>query len=279
MSESKTKIAGRPKPDAATADVNDLLAIMARLRGPNGCPWDAEQTLETLKTFLIEECYEVVDAIDSGDAGAHLEELGDLLLQVVFQAQLRAERGEFRFQDVADVIRDKLVRRHPHVFGEAKAANSGEVIKHWEAIKAGEKKKNAGKSQSVLAGVPRSLPALHRAQQVQGRAARVGFDWSAVEDVVKKVEEELAEVKEAMASGEADRVGDEIGDLLFAVVNLSRFQKLPAEELLGRAIRKFIRRFEAVEAGARAAGKKPAEMSLAELDGLWEGAKRRERGG
>ena len=268
-----------PKPDAASANVDDLLAIMARLRGKNGCPWDAEQTLDTLKTFLIEECYEVVDAIDSGDTGAHLEELGDLLLQVVFQAQIRAEQGEFRFQDVADAIRDKLVRRHPHVFGDLKAADAGEVIRHWEAIKAGEKKKDAGKSQSVLAGVPRSLPALQRAQQVQTRAARVGFDWAAVEDVMKKVEEELAEVKEAMASGDAGRVGDEIGDLLFAVVNLSRFQKLPAEELLGRTIRKFIRRFEAVEDGARAQGKQPSEMTLEQLDALWEAAKRRERSG
>ena len=256
-------------------EMDDLLAVMARLRAKDGCPWDAEQTLESLKAYLVEECYEVVDAIDSGQPGAHLEELGDVLLQIVFQAQIRSEKGDFQFKDVADAIRTKLIRRHPHVFGDVQAATSGDVIRNWEAIKAIEK--GTEKPCSVLDGVPRSLPALQRAQQVQARAARVGFDWAATEDVVAKVEEELAEVKAALASGDEARVGEEIGDLLFAVVNLSRFRKLHAEQMLEGTIKKFIRRFHHVEAGARELGKKPAEMSLAELDALWEDAKRRER--
>ncbi len=264
-------------PGAATANVNELLAIMARLRAPGGCPWDAEQTMATLKPFLIEECYEVVDAIDSGEPGSHVEELGDVLLQIVFQAQIRAEEGAFRFQDVVDAICAKLIRRHPHVFGEGQAATSNDVLRVWDAIKA--KEKGTEKPRSAVDGVPRSLPALQRAQQVQSRAARVGFDWSATEDVVAKVEEELAEVKAALAEGDEEKVGDEIGDLLFAVVNLSRFRKLHAEQMLERTIKKFIRRFQEVEAGARAQGKQPSEMTLAELDALWEAAKRKERGG
>ncbi len=275
MSETKPSPPAPPVPGAATARVDDLLAIMARLRAQDGCPWDAEQTLQSLKPFLIEECYEVVDAIDSGDPGQHLEELGDVLLQIVFQAQLRAEEGAFRFQDVVDVISAKLIRRHPHVFGDTKAATSGEVIRNWDAIKAGEK--GAEKPRSAVDGVPRSLPALQRAQQIQSRAARVGFDWAATEDVVAKIEEELAEVKAALAAGDEEKVGDEIGDLLFSVVNLSRFRKLHAEQMLERTIKKFIRRFQEVEAGARVLGKKPGEMSLAELDALWEAAKRREK--
>ncbi len=256
--------------------MDKLLAIMARLRAKDGCPWDAEQTLASLKPFLIEECYEVVDAIDAGDAGHHLEELGDLLLQIVFQAQLRAEEGAFCFQDVVEGISAKLIRRHPHVFGDVQAATTGEVLRNWDAIKA--KEKGGEKPRSAVDGVPRSLPALQRAQQIQVRAARVGFDWAATEDVVAKIEEELAEVKAALAAGDEEKVGDEIGDLLFSVVNLSRFRKLHAEQMLERTIQKFISRFQDVEAGALALGKKPSDMSLAELDALWEAAKRRERG-
>jgi len=261
---------------AAESGVNGLLAVMARLRGENGCPWDAEQTLDSLKPFLIEESYEVLDALETGDAAAHCEELGDLLLQIVFQARIREERGEFAFRDVVEAIRQKLVRRHPHVFADAAVDDVAGVLRNWEAIKAREKGSPEA-PRSALAGVPRSLPALQRAQQVQARAARVGFDWAAADDVVRKIEEELTEVKEALAAGGSARVQEEIGDLLFAVVNLCRFRKLQAEEALSEAIRKFIRRFEAVEAGARAAGRKPAEMSLAELDALWEAAKRIER--
>jgi tetrapyrrole methylase family protein/MazG family protein len=257
------------------ADISDLLAVMARLRGPGGCPWDAEQTLETLKTFLVEECYEVIDAIDSGVADQHREELGDLLLQIVFQAQIRAERGEFKFQDVIDSIREKLVRRHPHVFADVQVSGTSDVLRNWDAIKA--KEKGEEKPRSAIAGVPRSMPALQRAQQIQSRASRVGFDWSEVKDVLAKVEEELAEVKRALEAGQEDKLQEEIGDLLFAVVNLSRFQKFQAEQVLHAAVAKFIRRFEGVEAGARLQGKKMVEMTPAELDALWEEVKRQER--
>lgn len=258
-----------------SADISGLLAVMARLRDPGGCPWDAEQTLESLKTFLVEECYEVIDAIDSGETDHHREELGDLLLQIVFQAQIRAERGEFGFQDVVDTIREKLIRRHPHVFADVQVSNTGDVLRNWDAIKAREKGEE--KPRSAVEGVPRSMPALQRAQQVQSRASRVGFDWSEAKDVLAKVEEELAEVKRALAEGHEDKLQEEIGDLLFAVVNLSRFQKFQAEQVLHAAVAKFIRRFEGVEAAAHRLGKKPVEMSPAELDALWEEVKRQER--
>jgi tetrapyrrole methylase family protein/MazG family protein len=256
-------------------EMDELLAVMARLRGADGCPWDAEQTLETLKTFLVEECYEVIDALDSGDAAHHREELGDLLLQIVFQSQIRSERGEFSFKDVAEVIRAKLVRRHPHVFGDVAVTGTGDVLRNWDAIKA--KEKDPEKPRSAVDGVPRSMPALQRAQQIQTRAARVGFDWTDIRDVVAKVEEELAEVKTALASGNDAKISEEIGDLLFSVVNLSRFRRLQTEQVLHAAIGKFIRRFQELEAAALATGKKPVELSAAELDGLWEAVKRRER--
>ncbi len=257
--------------------MDDLLAVMARLRGKDGCPWDAEQTLESLKTFLVEECYEVIDALDSGDKGHHLEELGDLLLQIVFQAQIRSENGEFQFKDVADAIRTKLVRRHPHVFGDVQVSGTGDVLRNWDAIKAGEKAKQSETPRSALDGVPRSMPALQRAQQIQSRAARVGFDWPDIRGVLAKVEEELAEVKAAMEEGNENRIRDEIGDLLFAVVNLARFQKLHAEQAMHEAIAKFVRRFQALENEIRAMGRKPTELSAVELDAIWEAVKRRER--
>src|ERR1035437_9885937 len=208
--------------------MEELLEIMRRLRAPGGCPWDREQTLDTLKPFLIEECYEVLDAIESGDPARHEEELGDVLLQVVFQAQLRTEAGQFGFDAVARRLAGKLIRRHPHVFADNKVADSADVLRNWEKIKAVEKR---GERESAVDGVPRHLPALMKAHQVQSRAARVGFDWSAMHGVVAKIDEELAEVKAALASGNSAHVAEEIGDLLFSVVNLSRFQNLQAEEL------------------------------------------------
>ena len=251
-----------------------LLAIMAKLRDRGGCPWDREQTLESLRPYLIEECYEVLDAVESGEPGKHCEELGDLLLQIVFQSQIRKEQGRFSFEDVAAGLCEKLVRRHPHVFGNVKADTSGEVLRNWDRIKRHEK---AGAPASVLAGVPRHLPALAKAQQVQSRASRVGFDWSAVHDVVAKIEEELGEVKEALRSGAASQIREEIGDLLFAVVNLSRFQKLNAEELLDATVRKFVKRFESIERRVHAQGRQMTDCGLQELDALWEAAKRAER--
>ncbi|MEI6563786.1 MAG: nucleoside triphosphate pyrophosphohydrolase [bacterium] len=258
-----------------TKPIDRVLEIMRTLRNPEkGCPWDCEQTLETLKPYLIEECYELIDALDSGDAEKHKDELGDMLLQIVFQVQLRQEKGEFGFDDVCTGLSEKLIRRHPHVFGDVKVTGSKDVLTKWEEIK--NKEKKTGR-RSVVEGVPKHLPALMKAHQVQSRAARVGFDWSAIHDVMAKVEEELAETKEAMRSGDRDHIAEEIGDLLFAVVNLSRFQKLHAEELLAATVRKFSRRFQAVEAHAHAAGKPMSECSLAELDAFWNKVKSEEK--
>jgi len=252
-----------------------VLDIMSRLRDPKGgCPWDREQTLVNLKAYLIEECYELIDAIDSGDVEKHKEELGDLLLQIVFQVQIRREEGHFSFDDIANVLAEKLIRRHPHVFGDVKVTGSKDVLVKWEAIKATEKK--TGK-RSVVEGVPRHLPALMKAHQVQSRAARVGFDWTALHDVMAKVDEEVAEVKDAIQSGRREDIAEEIGDLLFAVVNLSRFQKLQAEDLLAGTVDKFTRRFQEIERRLHAKGKALTDCALAELDTLWNEVKKAEK--
>lgn len=255
--------------------IDHVLDIMRKLRDPEGgCPWDREQNLETLKPFLIEECYELIDAIDSGEVEKHKEELGDMLLQIVFQVQLRQEMGQFGFDDICTVLAEKLIRRHPHVFADVKVTGSKDVLTKWEEIKNTEKK--SGK-RSVVEGVPKHLPALMKAHQVQSRAARVGFDWSALHDVMAKLEEELAETKEAIRQGNREQIAEEIGDLLFSVVNLSRFQKLHAEELLAATVRKFARRFQAVEARAHARNKAMTDCSLSELDAFWNDVKREEK--
>lgn len=260
-----------PKP----RPIDQVLEIMRALRDPaKGCPWDREQTIDSLKPFLIEECYELIDAIDSGDVEKHKEELGDMLLQIVFQVQLRQEQGQFGFDDIAAVLAAKLIRRHPHVFADVKVTGSKDVLTKWEAIKNTEKK--SGK-RSVVDGVPIHLPALMKAHQVQSRAARVGFDWTELHDVVAKVDEELAETKAAMKSGDRDAVAEEIGDLLFAVVNLSRFQKLHAEELLAATVRKFSRRFQAIEKRVHEQGKQLTDCTLTELDALWNEVKAEEK--
>ena len=254
--------------------IDQVLEIMRKLRDPEGgCPWDREQNLESLKPFLIEECYELIDAIDSGDAEKHKEELGDMLLQIVFQVQLRQEMGHFGFDDICTVLAEKLIRRHPHVFADVKVTGSKDVLAKWEEIK--NKEKKTGK-RSVVEGVPKHLPALMKAHQVQSRAARVGFDWSAIHDVMAKLEEELAETKEAITLGDREKIAEEIGDLLFSVVNLSRFQKLHAEELLAATVRKFARRFQAVESRAHAQNKQMTDCSLAELDAFWNEVKQHE---
>jgi tetrapyrrole methylase family protein/MazG family protein len=259
----------------STKPIDQLLEVMRKLRDPEtGCPWDREQNLETLKPFLIEECYELIDAIDSGDVAKHKDELGDMLLQIVFQVQLRQEKGEFGFDDICNGLIEKMVRRHPHVFGDTTVTGSKDVLTQWEQIK--NKEKKTGK-RSVVDGVPNHLPALMKAHQVQSRAARVGFDWSAIHDVMAKLEEELEETKEAMRSGNKEHIAEEIGDLLFSVVNLSRFQKLHAEELLAATVRKFSRRFQAVEGHVHAAGKQMTDCTLAELDEYWNTVKREER--
>lgn len=242
---------------------------MARLRAPDGCPWDREQTHRSLRQHLIEESYEALDAIEAGNHDALREELGDVLLQVVFHAQVASEAGRFDFEDVARAIADKLVRRHPHVFGKGKAHTSADVLRQWEQIKKDEKRRT-----SILTQLPRSLPALLKAEKVQHKVARVGFDWKHVRDVVAKVDEELRELKAALAAGDRRQFEEELGDLLFAVVNLARFERLQAEELLQRAIRKFTRRFRRVERAVQRQGRKLEECTLEELDALWDKAKR-----
>ena len=258
-----------------TTPLDQVIDIMRRLRDPQGgCPWDREQNLESLKPFLIEECYELIDAIDSGDVEKHKEELGDMLLQIIFQVQLRQEKGEFGFDDICTVLAEKLIRRHPHVFSDVTVTGSKDVLTKWEEIK--NKEKKSGK-RSVVDGVPAHLPALMKAHQVQSRAARVGFDWSAIHDVMAKLEEELEETKQAIRDGDRDHIAEEIGDLLFSVVNLSRFQKLHAEELLAATVRKFSRRFQGVEALVHEKGKLMTDCSLAELDACWNEIKRQEQ--
>lgn len=251
-----------------------LLGIMEKLRGPGGCPWDREQTHESLKSGLIEEAYEVIDAIESGNASELEEELGDLLLQVVFHSQLGAEEGCFGFPDVANGVSDKLVRRHPHVFGGLEVSGADEVLQNWDAIKKAEKKGEGDAPASIVAGIPKHLPALQKAHQVQKRAARAGFDWNHIDDVFEKLHEEIDELKEAIARNHEEDIRDELGDLLFSAVNVSRFLGHNPEELLNRNIKKFIRRFQRVEEKVHATGKDFKAFTLKELDVFWDEAKR-----
>ena len=249
-----------------------LLAIMARLRAPGGCPWDREQTHESISHNLIEECYEVLDALESGNMDEFRDELGDLLLQVVFHAQIASDARRFDFEAVAKSIADKLVRRHPHVFGSTTAKDSAAVLQQWEAIKKGERN-----ADTILGEIPRSLPALLKADKVQRKVARVGFDWKHVDQVVAKVDEEVRELKAALASSDRKQFEEELGDVLFAAVNLARFENLHAEELLNRTIRKFVGRFQQIERAVQRSGRRLEDCTLEELDALWESAKHRER--
>ncbi|NOY79980.1 MAG: nucleoside triphosphate pyrophosphohydrolase [Kiritimatiellaeota bacterium] len=259
--------------------VRELVAIMSRLRAPDGCPWDREQTHESLKRFLVEESAELLDAIDEGDDAKIVDELGDVLLQVVFHARIAEEDGRFDLQGVARHCCEKIVRRHPHVFGDRQAATAADVLELWKEVKWEEQKQRNERPEnaSALGGVPRHLPALHRAYKLQKKAARVGFDWPTIDGVMAKIEEEFAEVRDALAQGDREAAGEEIGDLLFAVVNLSRFIGCEPEDRLRQTIRKFERRFAKIEAELRTRGKKPEECTLAELDALWEAGKREER--
>jgi tetrapyrrole methylase family protein/MazG family protein len=251
--------------------VNDLYAlvdVMKRLRMENGCPWDREQTHETLKPYLLEETYEVLHAIDIGEDEELKEELGDLLLQIVFHAQLASERGVFSIDDVARTIVKKLRRRHPHVFGDVQVNGSEDVLKNWEQIK-----KDEGKS-SVLGGVPKTLPALLRARRVQEKAKRVGFDWDNVDGAFEKLMEEMKELRGAVQMKKQRLVEEEFGDLLFSLVNVSRFLNIDAEGSLRKTIDKFMERFRYIEERVEKDGKKPlGEYSLQELDSLWDEAK------
>lgn len=255
--------------------IKNLLEVVRRLRAPDGCPWDREQTIESMRSCLIEETYEVVDAMDSGDRSALCEELGDLLLQVVFQAQIADEEGAFNFDDVAKGIADKLVRRHPHVFGDVQADTSDQVLKNWEKIKKTEK--GGEKPRSLVDGIPRHLPALSKAHLVQKRVAKVGFEWDEISGVVDKLEEELAEVKEAMAQKDAGAIREELGDLLFSAVNLNRYLGHESEELLNENIAKFMRRFQSLENRLHAEERELEDCSTDELEAVWQAVKRDEK--
>jgi MazG family protein len=254
-----------------------LVDITRRLRAPGGCPWDREQTLLSLRTHLIEEAYEVLEAIDSGDRNHLREELGDLLFQILFQAQIASEEGAFDLEAVAAGIADKLVARHPHVFGDGRVDSAGEALQQWEALKDAERR-GRGDGKGVLSGVPAHLPALLKAHRLAEKAGQFGFDWKDSEEVLIKVDEEMSELLRARA-GEPGAVEEELGDLLFALASLARHLGVDSEAALQRANRKFTRRFEAVERRLRAQGRSWESMSDGELDALWEEAKKEVKGG
>ena len=260
----------------AGASLTRLVDIMNRLLAPDGCPWDREQTLDTLRPFLVEETYEVLDALSRGDVAGHCEELGDLLMQIVFQAALRAAQGAFDIDAVVASICDKLVRRHPHVFGDATGVTtSDQVLAQWDEIKRAEKAAAGVRKDRILAGIP-PAPALARAQKLGGKAGKVGFDWPGWEGSFAKVEEEVREVAEAVRAGDAAAMHHELGDLLFAVVNVARKVGVDAENALIDATTRFQRRFEVVEDSLAGRGRTPQTSTLEEMDALWEEAKRRE---
>jgi tetrapyrrole methylase family protein/MazG family protein len=248
-----------------SSSVDRLQKIVAQLRSPEGCPWDREQTHQSLKPHLIEECYELIDAIDAGDDKEMKEELGDLLLQVVLHSQMASEENRFTMEDVGTVIADKLVNRHPHVFGETRLPDSAAVLKQWEVIKQTEKQER----RSALDGVPKALPALARAQKVQTKAARVGFDWDQADGALAKIREELGEIE----SSSEDHLPEELGDLLFAVVNFARKKGLDAEQLLNSATTKFATRFQAIERLAEERQVEFTSLTLSQMDLLWEETK------
>jgi MazG family protein len=258
-----------------------LVEIMATLRGPNGCPWDKEQDFNSLKPMLVEEVYEVLEAIENNDFDGVSEELGDLLLHVVFHAHLGKEVGKFDINTVIDKILEKLIRRHPHVFGNETAGTAEEVIKNWEAIKAKEKeeklKSRTPEQRSLLEGIPSKLPAIHEAHQISSRAARVGFDWPDIEGIFDKLQEEVFELKEVISEEDGEkrreRLEDEIGDMLFVIVNISRYLKIDSESALKRANRKFKSRFQYMERELAKQGKTLDQVRLEEMEALWQKAK------
>ena len=280
--------AEREKKKIMSKSFDDLVQLMARLRAPDGCPWDRKQTHESLKPYLVEEAYEVLEAIDHTDTARLREELGDVLLQVLFHAQIGSEHDAFSVDDIIRSLAEKLIRRHPHVFGtpeqQQEALDANDVKIRWEQIKRNEREQK-GEDSSALEGVPKTLPALLRAYQVQVRASRVGFDWPDLVPVLGKLEEELQEFRDAMAACTAaapaalpsakEHLESELGDVLFTMVNISRFLKINPEEALRKTINRFIDRFQSIETQAAASGRSMSEMTLREMDDLWEEAKRR----
>ena len=280
-----------PKQEKLTAGewFERLVELQARLRAADGCPWDREQTHATLRTYLVEEAYEVLDAMKSGDDAKFAEEMGDLLLQIVFHSQIAAEQGRFTAADVIREVHEKMVRRHPHVFGEKRARDAAEVLRNWEQIKAQERQgtlerhgKGAAKSEekpkSLLDGVPRTLPATMEGLQLTRKASRAGFDWDNAQGVFEKLREECAELRQASETKDAARVEEEMGDLLFAVVNLARFLQVDPEIALKNANAKFARRFREMERISAENGQAFAEVPRADKEKLWEAAKRLEAG-
>lgn len=260
-----------------------LVAVQARLRAPNGCPWDREQTHSSLRTYLIEEAYEVLEALEDGNDAKFAEEMGDLLLQIVFHSQIAREEGRFTIDDVIREIHDKMVRRHPHVFGDTSAKDSAEVLKNWEQIKKEERRKKGvakngvktvAKAESLLDGLPKGLPAALEAYQLTRRASRIGFDWDNIEGVFEKLHEESSELSQALTSAEQDKREEEVGDLLFAAVNVARFLKIDPEIALKNANKKFSNRFRQMEQSAEKSGRALANVPRPEMEELWNEAKR-----
>ena len=255
----------------------ELVEVMARLRAPEGCPWDREQTHTTLKPYLLEEAYEALEAIDTEDDAELCKELGDVLLQVVFHAQIATEEGRFGIEEVGRAIVDKLIRRHPHVFGDVDVDGADQVLRNWEQIKKQERQEQGQQKPSLLEGIPKQLPALMRAQRIQSRVSRHGFDWDHIAGPLDKVEEEFAELRQAWTTGEAEAIEDEFGDLLFALVNTGRFLNLDPEQALRRSADKFERRFRALEATVQTSEREVGDLSLEELDAIWDEIKAREK--
>lgn len=251
----------------------ELVEIMSRLRAPDGCPWDREQTHLSLKKYMIEEAYELLDSIDSGNDKAIMEECGDVLLQVVFHAQIAEEEGRFSILNVLETLCDKLIRRHPHVFGDRITNSADEVLRRWEADKQKEKPERT----SILDGVPKSLPGLMQAHQIQDRVSRVGFDWKRIEEVFEKFEEEWQEFREAQTDRHRQRLEEELGDLFFALVNIARYIHVDPEQALSKTNQKFTRRFLYIEQEIEKRNKTLEEASLEEMDELWDEAKRLEK--
>ncbi len=253
----------------------ELLQVMAQLRGDNGCPWDKEQSHRSLRPFLLEESHELLEALDEGDSAKICEELGDLLHQIIFHCQIAGENGRFTAEDVVRNLKEKMVRRHPHVFSDKTQPDAERVLKQWAEIKLDEKDQKAPKS--ALGNLPKSMPALARAQRISERASQVGFDWPDIVQVWNKVEEELEELKTACSSGDKQRAAEELGDLFFSLVNLSRFLRLQSEDVLSQATERFVSRFSYVERRLQETGRSPAASSLEVMDRLWDEAKALER--